>query len=96
MFRFGSLTGAAVHGFLQDLELIVELCKQGALAKRTRDEATLQLVGDVVAGCDLLLGVCRLGQQLHQRTNQTVSRHRDGPTGHTERRDPPVGLPCTV
>lgn len=53
-----------MHGLLQDLEFIVELCKQGALAQRSGDEASLKLVGDVVTRCDLLLGVSGLGQQL--------------------------------
>lgn len=53
-----------MHGLLQDLEFIVELCKQGALAQRSGDEASLQLVGDVVTRRDLLLGVSGLGQQL--------------------------------
>lgn len=55
-----------MHSLLEDLEFVVELCKQGALAERPRDEASLQLVGDVVACCDLLLGVGRLGQQLDE------------------------------
>lgn len=55
-----------MHGLLQDLEFIVELCKQGALAERSRDEASLQLVSDVVTCCDLLLGVSGLGQQLDE------------------------------
>ncbi len=35
MFEFECQTGAAVHSFLQNLEFIVELCKQGALAERS-------------------------------------------------------------
>lgn len=67
-----------MHGLLQDLEFIVELCKQGALAKRSRDEASLQLVSDVVTRCYLLLGVSRLGQQLqkHKRSVYEPVRHR--------------------
>lgn len=53
-----------MHGLLQDLQLVVEFCKEGALAQRPRDEATLQLVGDMVASRDLLLGVGGLRQQL--------------------------------
>jgi len=53
-----------VHSLFEDLKLIVELCEQGALAERSRDEASLQLVCDVVARRNLLLGVGRLGQQL--------------------------------
>lgn len=58
-----------MHSLLQDLQLVVKLCKQGAFAKRSRDEASFQLVSDVVTCCDLLLGVSRLGQQLdrHQQ-----------------------------
>lgn len=63
------LTGATVNGLFEDLELIVELSKQRALAKRTRDEAPLQLVGDVVPCCYLLLGICWLGQQLQKYTD---------------------------
>lgn len=58
-----------MNGLFQDLELIVELGKQGALAERTRDEAPLQLVGDVVPCCYLLLGICWLGQQLEKYTD---------------------------
>lgn len=53
-----------MHGLLQDLEFTVELCKQGVLAQRSGDEASLQLADDVVTRCDLLLGVSGLGQQL--------------------------------
>ena len=53
-----------MHGLLKDLQLVVELGKQRALAERPWDEAALQLVGDVMAGRDLLLGVSRLRQQL--------------------------------
>lgn len=53
-----------MHGLLQYLQLVVELGKEGAFAKRPRDEAALQLVGDVVACSDLLLGVSGLRQQL--------------------------------
>lgn len=65
MLRFGYVTRAAVDCLFQDLEFVVELCKQRALAERPGDEAALQLVGDVVPCRDLLLGVGRLGQQLH-------------------------------
>ena len=60
----GLPTRATVHGLLEDLQLVVELCEQGALAEGAGDEATLQLVSDVVAGRDLLLGVSWLGQEL--------------------------------
>lgn len=63
--KFWCLTRAAVHSLLEYLEFIVELCKQGALAERSRDETSLQLVSDVVTCCNLLLGLSRLGQQLH-------------------------------
>lgn len=55
-----------MDGLFQDLELVVELGKQGALAERTWDEAPLQLVGDVVPRRYLLLGIRRLGQQLER------------------------------
>lgn len=64
------LTGAAVNGLLQDLQLVVKLGEQGALAERPRDEATLELVGDVVTCCDLLLRVSWLSQQLARMTRQ--------------------------
>lgn len=66
-----------MHGLLQDLELIVELCKQGALAQRSGDEASLQLVGDVVTRCDLLLGVSGLGQQLDGHQCVRISTEDD-------------------
>lgn len=62
-----------MHGLLQDLELIVELCKQRALAERSRDEASLQLVGDVVTCCNLFLGVSWLGQQLDENEHEWKS-----------------------
>lgn len=60
------LTRSTVHSFLEYLELVVELCKQGALAKRSWNEASLQLVSDVVSCSNLLLGVSRLRQQLQK------------------------------
>lgn len=80
----GDLTRAAVHGLFEDLELVVELCKQRALAERPRDEAPLQLVGDVVACRDLLLGLGRLGQQLERqdgRKLKMVFKHAEGAEG---------------
>lgn len=65
-FQGKCLTRSTVHSLLEYLELVVELCKQGALAKRSRNEASLQLVSDVVTCSDLLLGVCRLRQQLQK------------------------------
>ncbi len=74
LLQYKCLTGAAVHSLLQDLELIVELCKQGALAERSRDEASLKLVSDVVTSCNLLLGVSGLGQQLHKHKHMWTSK----------------------
>lgn len=67
-----------MHSLLQDLEFIVELCEKGAFAKRTWDEASLQLVSDVMPCRYLLLGVSRLGQQL-QKQIRTL-----GPERHQE------------
>lgn len=66
LFQCKCLTRATVHSLLEYLEFIVELCKQGALAKRSRNEASLQLVSDVVTCSNLLLGVSRLRQQLQK------------------------------
>lgn len=76
-------TRSAVHGLFQDLQLVIELCKQRALAQRPRDEAALQLVGDVVASRDLLLGVGGLRQQLakdrkKKKNSGGVTNPRDG------------------
>lgn len=57
-----------MNSLLEDLELIVELSKKGALAKRAWDEAPLQLVSDVVSCRYLLLGIGWLGQQLQKHT----------------------------
>lgn len=53
-----------MHGLLQDLELVVELGDEGALAERARDEPSLQLVRDVLPGTQLLVVLGWLGQQL--------------------------------
>jgi len=53
-----------MHSLFQDLELVAELSKQRALAEGTWDETTLKLLCDMVTGCDLLLRLSRLGQQL--------------------------------
>jgi len=88
-----------VHRLLEDLEFVVELGKQGALAERPRDEAPLQLVGDVVTRRDLLLGVGGLRQQLGgggdtrmhaEPVRKTSSRNEQ--MHRTERKAP---KPCT-
>lgn len=66
-----------MHGLLEDLEFIVELCKQRALAERSRDKASLQLVGDVVTCCNLLLGVSWLSQQLALYEGSQQDKDRD-------------------
>lgn len=53
-----------MHGLLQDLELIVELGDEGALAQGPWDEPSLQLVRDVLPGSQLLVVLSWLGQQL--------------------------------
>lgn len=53
-----------MHSLLQDLQLVVELGDEGALAERARDEAPLQLVRDVLPGRQLLVVLSWLGQQL--------------------------------
>lgn len=53
-----------VHGLLQDFQLIVELRDDGALAEWAWDEPSLQLVGDVLSGSQLLVVLSWLGQQL--------------------------------
>lgn len=88
-----------MHSLLQDLEFIVELCKQGALAERSRDEASLQLVSDVVTSCDLLLGVSWLGQQLDEHKHTWTSEEDKQYTSAcaikvNERVE--NSLPCTV
>lgn len=55
-----------MHGLLEDLELVVELGDEGALAERARDEAPLQLVRDVLPGTQLLVVLSWLGQQLQK------------------------------
>lgn len=72
------LTGSAVNSLLEDLELIIEFCEQGAFGKRARDEASLQLVSDVVTCRYLLLGVGRLGQQLqkHKCVRRSYSKDK--------------------
>lgn len=61
-----------MHSLLEDLQFIVKLCKQGAFAKRSRNEAPLQLVGDVVTRSNFLLGVGRLRQQLQKCLKNTI------------------------
>lgn len=58
------LTRPAVHGLLQDLQLVIELGDEGALAERARYEPSLQLVSNVLSGSQLLVVLSRLGQQL--------------------------------
>lgn len=58
------LTRPAVHCLLQDLQLVVEFGNEGALAERARYEPSLQLVGNVLPGSQLLMVLSRLGQQL--------------------------------
>lgn len=53
-----------MHGLLQDLQLIVELSDEGALAEGPWDEPSLQLVRNVLPGCQLLVVLSWLGQQL--------------------------------
>lgn len=55
-----------MHGLLQDLELVVELGDEGALAQWPWDEPSLQLVRDVLPGSQLLVVLSWLGQQLQQ------------------------------
>lgn len=56
-----------MHGLFQDFKLVVEFGEQGALAKGAWDETSLQLLCDVVTGCDLFLRLGRLGQQLRKK-----------------------------
>lgn len=60
------LTRPAVHCLLQDLQLVIELCDEGALAEGARYEPSLQLVSDVLPGSQLLVVLSRLGQQLRK------------------------------
>lgn len=53
-----------MHGLLQDFQLVVELGDEGALAEWAWDEPSLQLVGDVLSGSQLLVVLSWLGQQL--------------------------------
>jgi len=53
-----------VHCLLQDLQLVIELSDEGALAERARYEPSLQLVSNVLSGSQLLMVLSRLGQQL--------------------------------
>lgn len=53
-----------MHGLLQDLQLVIELGNEGALAERARYEPSLQLVSNVLSGSQLLVVLSRLGQQL--------------------------------
>lgn len=82
------LTRAAVHRFLEDLQLVIELGDEGALAERARDEASLQLVGDVLPGSQLLVVLSRLGQQL--QSCDTLALQGNGVQG------PGAGLQTSV
>lgn len=53
-----------MHGLLQDFQLVIELGNEGALAEWARYEPSLQLVGDVLPGSQLLMVLSWLGQQL--------------------------------
>lgn len=53
-----------MHCLLQDLQLIIEFSNEGALAERARYEPSLQLVGNVLSGSQLLMVLSWLGQQL--------------------------------
>lgn len=53
-----------MHSLLQDLELVVELGNEGALAQGPWDEPSLQLVRNVLPGSQLLMVLSWLGQQL--------------------------------
>lgn len=50
-----------MYSLLEDLELIVELCDERALAERPWDEAPLQLVSNVLPGSHLLMILSWLG-----------------------------------
>lgn len=60
------LTRPTVHCLLQDLQLVIEFCDEGALTERAWYEPSLQLVSDVLSGSQLLMVLSRLGQQLRR------------------------------
>lgn len=53
-----------MHCLLQDLQLVIEFCNEGALAERAWDEPSLQLVSNVLSRSQLLMVLSWLGQQL--------------------------------
>lgn len=61
-----------MHCLLQDFQLIIEFCNEGALAERPRYEPSLQLVSNVLSCSQLLVVLGRLGQQLRHEQHGDI------------------------